>query len=432
MTSSLFNQAAETGYLAGLLRYPDKYEELNEVGVSASDFTSPTNKRVANAIFDIVSEHNIPDFVNVTEALMKNGREEDLTFVESLRTAPVTLEQTTSYGRLVKKLAVTRSIGDLGANIISVAQEGRDDYEGASIEVGELVNKFLNQLPERPQSPNPASIIESLKEMQEEKTTPIGWSHTLQDITGGYRPKQLWVLGGYSSVGKSAVACNIALHTLKAHDNRVMIVSAEMSQQDYIIRMLSMLSQIPAKQIRDNVTIGFREHERLAKAKERLSASKLLVYEDLYTLKSIRNEARKVKSRGGLDMLIVDFHQNITVTGDEVSDAREVAIGLQRLAKELEIVIVDFSQLSNAQANQDNEEKGLGETYAFKGSGAIKDAADVAILLRREKFKGGDIARKLHIHVKKNRHGEVPPAFIVNMDLPTGTIREPLDSALEV
>jgi replicative DNA helicase len=137
----------------------------------------------------------------------------------------------------------------------------------------------------------------------------------------------------------------------------------------------------------------------------------------------IRSEAKRVKQREGLDVLMIDFHQNITVTGDEMKDAREVAIQLQRLAKEIEVCVVDFSQVSNAMAQQDADPtQRTNDFYSFKGSGAIRDAADVAIMLRRD--RNGARPNDLEFQIAKNRHGDIG-RFTTHMELTTGKIVEP-------
>lgn len=387
-------------------------EVINEIGVNAADFAGPQQKKIAEVLFTVG-----PDVPLILEHVSEGDRE----LVEQLGLTPVSVDQGKEYASLVKGLSVNRRIGNLGADIISIAQQNRSDFRDSLVEVDKLYRSLSDVVPETDRSPRPADILQRMSLQYDEKIIPINWSRSLNFKTGGLRPNMYWVIGGFSSTGKSAVACNIALDVLSEPNHKVMIVSAEMSQEQYMIRLLSIQSGISQYDIRDRVTVGLENAERLRKAKNRIANSNLLVYDSLYTMDQIRSEAKRVKTREGLDVLIVDFHQNITVWGDEVRDAREVAIQLQRLAKELEICIIDFSQVSNAMAKQDAEEKGQGEFYSFKGSGAIRDAADVAIMLRRDR-RGSSPA--LFFQIAKNRHGEVGE-FQTIMDLPTGKIWEP-------
>jgi hypothetical protein len=102
-----------------------------------------------------------------------------------------------------------------------------------------------------------------------------------------------------------------------------------------------------------------------------------------------------------------------------VKDARVTAINLQALAKELDICVIALSQLSNAMAQQMNTE-GLGNYYAFKGSGAIKDVADLAIMLDRDREKKPDV---MWFNVVKNRHDGIGK-FACHFSLDTGRLRQ--------
>jgi replicative DNA helicase len=419
-SSSLFNIAAESGVLAAMMRHKSSFGAINEVALSKDDFMGPENKVIAEAVLTVAQDSGEPDLALVIEHLSKRGKQDAISLVQDMMVAPVGVEQAKEYAHIVKNLSVNRTIGSLGADIITIAQENRTDYRDTLIEVESKIRDVVMSIPEEERSPQPKNIIERLHAKYNEKRIPIKWSPTLQSITGGLTPGMFWVIGGFSSVGKSAVACNMALDILRDPSHRVMIVSAEMSQEQYMIRLLSILSGVSQSHIRDNVTIGLEEHARLQRAEAKMAGSNLLVYDSLWTMDMIRSETKKVYTRDGLDVLIVDFHQNIHVTGDEVKDAREVALQLQRLAKELQICIVDFSQISNAMAQQDIEARGGGDYYAFKSSGAIKDAADVAIMLRRERRAQSP---QLRLQVAKNRQGPLAE-FVCDMTLETGQIVE--------
>lgn len=186
-------------------------------------------------------------------------------------------------------------------------------------------------------------------------------------------------------------------------------------------RMLAIRSGIAVKKIRDNVTIGFDESKALAEAEKYISRSGLMLYDTIGSISGIKTECRKLKHRSGLDVVLVDYIQSIKGSkGEEVADAREIAIELQALAKELSICVVAFSQVSNQYAKDDIAESGKGDFYSFKGHGAIRDNADIAIMMRRNRRSQSPL---LDIQVAKNRHGELAE-LTCWIDLPTGKIWE--------
>ena len=133
----------------------------------------------------------------------------------------------------------------------------------------------------------------------------------------------------------------------------VSIVSLEMTQETYIRRFLSVMTGIPQSVLREGMTLPFDDSDKLERAKASLGRSLLHIEDTRSTLAGIRSYAAKAKETIGLDMLIVDFIQNISAGGDEFSDARNAALELQRLAKEFSCAVIAFSQVSNEQAKRD-------------------------------------------------------------------------------
>jgi replicative DNA helicase len=419
LANELFNIEAEQFFLASALRYPKDYWDLNEVGLVAADFVGTDNKRVARAIFEVVAEKNEPDLPLVVEELKLQGDHETVEYASSLSTVPCSVKQAKEYSRIVKSLAVSRALGHFGAKTIEISQSRRTDYETALSEVEGLLRGLSRNLPETARSPKPEDILRRLRLTRQTDHIPINFSPTMQAMTGGFYPGHFWVVGGFSSTGKSAFACNVALDAMLAPHKRIAIVSAEMTQEQYIIRMMSILSGVPQNDIRNNVTIGLDKQKALHDAEDLLSRSNLYVYEDIYTMPKIRAEMQRLKNRDGLDLFILDYIQNVSVTGDEVSDAREVALECQRLAKDLDCTVFALSQLSNAQAKYELE-GGDENYYSLKGHGAIRDAADEILTLHRDRKNQSPV---LKVKWRKNRHGPMSD-FDCRMDLVTGGVKE--------
>jgi replicative DNA helicase len=260
-----------------------------------------------------------------------------------------------------------------------------------------------------------------MKSQGPQPSIPLYFSPTLQDITGGLHPGEMWVVGGFSSTGKSAFAVNMVIDILRARDKRVVIFNTEMTQETYMTRLMSNISGVPTRIIRDRVTIGHEQQESLSKAARYLRESPWKVYDTIGNIQAIRTEAMRLKNDEGLDVIILDYIQSMDGgTGEEVRDARTIANVCQSMAKELDCVVVAFSQLSNSYAQDDNTQGGTSNFYSFKGSGAIRDNADLALMLRRDRKNSSPM---LSVRIEKNRSGEVG-SFDCMMDLPTGRIRE--------
>jgi replicative DNA helicase len=418
VSNELYNNEAEQYLLAAMLRYPEAYWTINEVGLSALDFVNVENRKVAKAIFRIVADKAEPTLPFVIEQLRVQGDNDVLDYVSTMTTVPVSVAQAADYARIVKALSVNRNIGYFGAKVIAISQEKRTDYESSLTEVETGLRRLVTTLPDQAESAHVGDILERYRNRKVSDAIPISFSKTLQAMTGGLHRTHFWVIGGFSSTGKSAFAVNMALDAMLKR-KKVVVVSAEMSQEQYLIRMLATLSGVSQLDIQNNVTIGIENMQRLKDAEADLAKAELYVYSNLYTMPQIRTELTRRKNRDGIDLFILDYIQNVSITGDEVSDAREVALECQRLAKDLDCATIAMSQLSNAQAKYEME-GGDENYYSLKGHGAIRDAADVICTLHRDRVQKSST---LKVKMRKHRHGPMSD-FECYFDLTTGRIEE--------
>ena len=415
----LSNNEAETQLLAAFVKNPEAYWALNDVGVTPKDFVGATeNRKVMKAIENVTKDKKLPDLANLIEELKGSDNEGTIDYVSRLLAFPVSIAQAKEYAGIVKGLAVNRELAMAGSQIAALAADNRSDAQSAMAEAESILRKVRGNVPMPDRSPDPTDILRRLREEGSEALANIGFSPTLQGLTGGMHPGHLWVIGGFSSTGKSAVACNMVADVLVNRDRWAMLVSTEMTQEQYMVRMLSLISGVPQKSIRNGITLPMDNTEGLRKAEQRLGRGNLRIFDTLYRTSDIRSQATRMKEMDGLDVLFVDFLQN--VRGDigdfSFGDATGTILDLQQLAKELRICVVAFSQVSNEMAKWDGDSN----FYSFKGSKAIRDAADLAVMLKRDRVSQ---STNLDFHVMKNRHGELA-VIQTAINLPTGRITE--------
>jgi len=414
----LSNNEAESQLVAAFVKNHEAYWDLNTVKVTAADFLGSESRKVMKAIEAVVKAKKTPDLPNVIEALKAADNESTIPYATRLLTIPVSVPQAKEYALIVKGLSVSRALAKAGSDIISVAAEKRADAASAMSEAESILRKVRSIVPESDRSPDPTDILNRLKSHSAESLADIKFSPSLQDYTGGLQAGHLWVIGGFSSTGKSAVACNLMKDVMDAREPWAMLVSTEMTSEKYMLRMLSLLSGVPQGVLRSGITTPMTDMESLKRAEQRLSRANLRMYDTIYRTSDIRSAATRQKETEGLDVLFVDFIQN--VRGDigdfSYGDVTGTILDLQQLAKDLRICVVTFSQISNEMAKytEDNE------FYAFKGSGAIKDAADIAVMLKRERQTKSP---NLDFHLMKNRDGDLG-VIQTAIDLPTGRITE--------
>lgn len=414
----LLNQEAEVSALAAMLIFPDAYWSINDIGLTSRDFLGPTAGKTMRAIEHVVGDRKQPDLSLVVEELSDNEAARD--YVQKLLSMPVTVPQGIEAAKVVKGLATSRMLQAVGARIISIADEQRADSEQALMESESLLRDVRNTLPQPDRSPDPADILARLNRPSEDKSIRVRFSPALDAMIGGLHPGHLWVVGGFSSTGKSAAVVNIVYDVLRAK-KWAGIFSLEMTQEQYLVRLLSIATGVSQHDIKNRAFFGMENVDIMRRAEGWVASAPMRVYDTSYRLADIRSKAIQMKEVTGLDVMVVDFIQNVYVTGDEISDARSTILELQNLAKELDCTVIALSQVSNEYAKMEGASKS--NFYSFKGHGAIRDAADVAVMLRRDRRNTPGV---MDFDVVKHRHGDfrnLPMYF----DLKTGRLEDAPD-----
>jgi replicative DNA helicase len=422
MSENLTNPDAEALVIAALLKYPEEYWSINDVGLLPSDFIGVENQRTLKAIQAVANGKKQPDLPLVLEEIRLLGYDSTPDYAVKLTEQPISVNQSREFVRTVKGLSVARSLANAGTKIIEIARSNRSDYDTAIGEAESALHKVKRILPPEERGTSAADIITRLDTRVDTPAVPIRFSPSLHLWTGGLVPGNFWVIGGFSSVGKSAFCVNMALDVARRRGSIPSIMSLEMTSEQYMLRMLSVLSGVSQRALRQGVTLPMDNLEKLNTAKINLAKSGLHIDDTVRTIEHIRSRATRQKETVGLDVLFVDFIQNVYVKGDEFADARAVALELQNIAKDLSCTVVGFSQVSNEMAKRDADGADR-NYYSFKGHGAIRDAADVAIMLRRDRVAQ---STALNVQVVKNRHDQLGE-FYCNMDLETGAIVERME-----
>lgn len=261
------------------------------------------------------------------------------------------------------------------------------------------------------------SLIKKYKEQQEfyrEKFRNgngiIGMStgyYNLDAIIDGLREEHLWIIGGYSSVGKTAAALNITSQLVK-DKKRVVYFSFEMGQIDILARLIGIMSQESGI----SILKGFgKKEEETKKAIQLIRESNFAIHSFKSDLAELLFAMLEETINNKVNLFVIDFIQLITVKGSrsEYETVTTAILELQKAAKRFKVPIIVLSQISNEGAKVDSP------IMTFKGSGAIAAAADLAIEIKSDEKDREELKRKLiegeevrmKWDVRKNRHGRV-------------------------
>jgi replicative DNA helicase len=241
------------------------------------------------------------------------------------------------------------------------------------------------------------TVIETLKKKISDGITGIDPCYNFLKQTVRYIQRQtLWIVGGYTSVGKSFFISDLLMRVMDRTENvGIALFSTEMSSHEYMVRFLSNRTCIKSYLIKENKAIAEYQRDSLAEAYGFMALQNLHLYDNLYRFEDIEAKATEIKEKKGLDIIVIDFIQNLQGSGSIYERMSYLSPIIQEVAKKLNVCIIALSQVSNEAAKSDID------IIGYKGAGEIAAAADLGLWLERDK----DNERRLSMIVRKNRYG---------------------------
>jgi len=252
--------------------------------------------------------------------------------------------------------------------------------------------------------------------------------YELDNITGGFQRGEFIVIAARPSMGKTALALNIAANMAIKAEKAVGFFSIEMARHQIMMRLLATRAGIDMSALTTGrKRLTRQEWQTLEMAASDLAKAKLYI-DDSASLSIIemKTRARRLWREKGLDIAFVDYLQLIKVTGEQLrrsdSRAQEVAIisaSLKELAKELQIPVVGLAQLNRAPEHRGSRKEGIKYQLSdLKESGAIEQDADVVMFLHREEQVDRETERKgeADLIVAKQRNGPTGKILLAFQD----------------
>ena len=299
-----------------------------------------------------------------------------------------------SYAKIVAEKALLRRLIRVNEQI---AQEGYQESESAEdlLKRSEEEIFRLSQntgsrdfLPIRDIVINAIRKIEAASKIKNSITGIASGFTDLDRSTAGFQPSDFILIAARPSMGKTALALNIAQNVAMRTDKHVAIFSLEMSREQLATRLFSMESHVDSQKIRTgNMTDG--EWEDLIEGAEKVGSSNLILDDTAaISVAEMRSRCLKFKMDMGLDMIIIDYLQLMSGSGKRASESRQQEISdisrsLKSLARELEVPIIALSQLSRAVEQRPDKRPMLSD---LRESGAIEQDADLVMFIYRDDY----------------------------------------------
>jgi replicative DNA helicase len=397
------NIEAEQSLLGAILLDNRAFERVSEI-VGPNDFFDPLHGRIFAAASLVIQEGQLVSPVRLKTFFERepliNGVTTVTQYLGSLIRVATTVSGAPDYARTIRELADRRALILIGHDLATEAGEASADKAAAGIV--EDAEARLFALAERNTdrggvlSFRQATTLAVERAKTAKKFGFSGLSTGISDLDaklGGLQKTDLIILAGRPSMGKTALATNIAYNVAKhgcADENGefrpapVGFFSCEMSSEQLATRILSAQAEISGSKILRG-HVNQEEFERLDKVATELSSLPIFIDDrGGLTIGQVMARARRMKRQHGLALLIVDYLQLLSGTKKErVQELTQITTGLKALAKELGIPIIALSQLSRANEKREDKRPQLSD---LRESGSIEQDADVVMFVFREEY----------------------------------------------
>jgi replicative DNA helicase len=410
------NLEAERACLGSMLL--DK--EAIEVGIdllTGEDFYSEQHRIVYAALLELYSRSTPVDIVTLTDYLRGSGdldRAGGVGYVSSLLDDVPTSANIEYYAKIVEQKSLLRKLIRASSSVISMSYNTEKD----AYEIVDEAEKLIFDVSERKGVRGYFSMNEVIKDSITaiEKLFHRGDNYTgipsgfkeLDDLTSGFQKSEFIVIAARPSVGKTAFALNIAQNAAIHGQLTVAVFSLEMSKEALTQRMLCSEARIDSQRLRKGL-LRTEEWGPLTTAAGKLSEANIFIDETPgISDMQLRAKARRIQSRHGLDLVIVDYLQlmsSIRKKEGRTQEISEISRSIKALARELNIPVLALSQLSRAVETRGRDKRPI--LSDLRESGAIEQDADVVIFLYRDELYNphSDKEGLAEVIIQKQRNG---------------------------
>ena len=432
------NIESEQSVIGSILLNNEIFDEINLL-ITSKNFYDPMHQKIFAAIEKLIYSGMLANPITLKNYFENEKDELNVpNYLVKITKFSTSSRQAIEYSKLIYDLYVKRELIKISENIIDTAKLNDLDNDGKSII--ENFEKSLFDLAEKGSfSSSLVKFDEAMKMTIEMASSAykneegiVGVPTGLTDLDyrlGGLHKSDLLIIAGRPSMGKTALATNIAFNAAKKIQNdgrksTIAFFSLEMSSEQLSTRILAEQSRIKSNDIRTG-KISEEQFDKFIETSKNISELPLYIDETpAISIAALSNRARRIKRLYGLDMVVVDYIQLMKASNfreGRVQEISEITQGLKALAKELSVPVLALSQLSRAVEHRDDKKPQLSD---LRESGSIEQDADVVMFVYREAYylqgkeprpatvehaewqaKMNDISHLAEIIIGKQRHG---------------------------
>lgn len=419
---------AERAVIGILLKRPEYFDDVDECGrgYGMRLFWNERNSRIFEVARSIYNDDRRPDFITVLGGMFhcdKEGEDANRQYLVDVTTHAPPHERFAEYMHvLVEKLGER-----IALNWTESARKTLKTDAPLDVRYDQIVREFeeVSEFFTSRKGGGPVSIREAVAQAASELVDqiekgggitgiPMGFDE-IDRITNGMNPEDMIVIAARPSMGKTALAMNIAVNV--ARELPVHVFSLEMRAAALAKRMLAFTGQVPLQKIVTGRLHSEEDFERLNAGAGILASTNMLIDETAsLTIEEIVARAKKVKKEFGTKLIVIDYLQKIKFSHgrSDVESITHISGGIKTLARELGVPIVVLSQLNRAMENRVSKKPVMAD---LRGSGAIEQDADLIMLLNRDEVSNPGSERKgeADLFIGKNRQGAIGE-FVLHYD----------------
>ncbi len=420
---------AERTILGAVLLDNHAYSEAAS-SIRADDFALTAHQRVFARMGELIDRNHVVDIVTLSEELARRKEIESVGGVAWLASLTEGLPRRLSieeYVRIVKDKSLLRQL----INICSGAITRAADQSEEALDVLNAAETSLLEVTEKGITRGFSSVhdivagsFKTIDNLYKEGREITGLATHLTEfdrMTSGLQKSELIIIAARPSMGKTALAINIAQNAAIQSGKIVAVFSLEMSKESLLRRMLASEATVDSVKIQKGFLLR-EDRDKLTAALERLVEARIFVDDTPgISLTEMRAKARRLRqSAGGLDLVVIDYLQLMSAGGmgpaarryeNRTQEVSAISRGLKALAKELDIPVMALSQLSRASEQRSGDKKPI--LSDLRESGSIEQDADVVAFIHRDSYYNRDSSgepdpdseNKAEIIIAKQRNG---------------------------
>jgi replicative DNA helicase len=396
------NIDAEKTILGAILLDNAAHSEAAEK-LEADDFSLDSHRRIYMRMSELIDAQRSVDIVTLANELARYKEVESVggvaylaSLTEGLPRRPVIEE----YIRIVKDKSLLRKLMLICSSAIARAA----DQSEVAIGVLDVTESLLLEVSEKGLTQGLESLdkivansfgsIDNLYKQGREVTGVATGFIEFDRMTSGLQKGELIIIAARPSMGKTALAINIAQNAAIMHGAKVAVFSLEMSKASLLRRMLASQASVDQQKLQKGFLVR-EDHDKLQNALGQLVESHIFIDDSAgISLAEMRAKARRLRQNaGGLDLVVVDYLQLMTASlpsggrkgyENRTQEVSAISRGLKAMAKELDVPLVALSQLSRASERRGEDKRPM--LSDLRESGSIEQDADVVAFIHREAY----------------------------------------------